>query len=633
MAILFDVEGDVKPTSVIIRLTEDDGTHGKLPFTLQKGTTRIYSEADQFYFKFDKPTSLESVTYYNQFDEKVTDSKRTIETLFETSTWSMPGKQIGNRLDNRFEKYKTSYRSVWNEFLAGNDVTSVYFKFKQEATSEPEPKKEEPKEEPKETYVEITVTGNKIDDITLWGNMGDEIKMNNPFRIYLDKDSYHFDESGIGLDTFNDMGGLYIDFKGMKYDKESYTFTNGKEYYFTKKGHQIFPDRILSRQGTTDSTQLSLYPTFKTFLENGEITGMNFGVTINLYSSTPPPPTKCNITYQLGNCSSSLESNSVDSGKDVSIKLTASDGYEFTSNPTIVHNNKTIEFTVSSDKKTATVNFTPAVDFIVSGTATKIGGDEPVTQVSRFIDVYLPDSSQLEKIKEIRWITASGSGDSYRGNDINTNISAMYQTFIKIPSNGVKNCKIAGYDTKISIPYTDSVLTDVRSEEVMFEEKYNSAMDYEPHTQCKIYLPFCGIFSIPSNHVIGKTIQLVYSCNLYTCDCECRIYSDHTLVQSESGKFGFEYPFRTIERTNVRVESSNYFSDLVPKIIITRHNFVTLDEHRPISYTAKASEINGYFEADNIQFDIESLAGYTWITKDDVDHIESALRGGVVNNK
>ena len=401
----------------------------------------------------------------------------------------------------------------------------------------------------------------------------------------------------------------------------------GAESTYNEDGDEITYSSIFSFSTATDNTIVISYSSiYADSLANNSEIHLHFeadGIVVK----------PCNVTYQLGNCSSSLTNSTVPPNKDVSITLTAKDGYEFTKTPTIVHNNIPINFTVSNDKKTAKVNFTPTTDFIVSGSATKIGGDTPITKVSRFIDVYLPDSSQLEKIKEIRWVTASGSSENVQGNDINTSISAMYQTFIKIPSTSVKNCKIAGYDTKISMPYTDSVLTDVKSEEVMFEEKYNSAMDYEPHTQCKIYLPFCGIFSIPSNYVIGKTLQLVYSCNLYTCDCECRIYSDHVLVQSESGKFGFEYPFRTIERTNIRVESSNYFSDLVPKVIITRHNFVTLDDRRSMSFTTKTSDLNGYFEADNIQFDIESLTKYPWITKEDIDHIESVLREGVVNTK
>jgi len=629
MPILFDVEGDVKPKSVIIRLTESDGTHSKLPFTLKTGSTRIYSEADQFYFQFDKPTSLESVTYYNDVDEEVKDSKRTIETLFETSSWTMPGKQIGGRLDTRFEKFKTSYRYVWSELLVGKDIASVYFKFKQEATSEPEPEpepekpKEEPKPEPESPNVKLFADGFCTGDITVYGS-SDTLMLEgtSPITLYVPSGPHNKN-----CCDAKDIDTIWIKTNG-KAKVVSVTDEKGESEGWTKSYEQLPYDDVFRTYKDGTDTGIEI-PFLYTYLKD-----LDLPKEIHITLKSDAPVIKpCNVTYQLGNCSSSLESATVTPNKDVSITVNASDGYEFTTTPTIVHNNKTIDFTVSSDKKSASVNFTPTTDFIVSANATKVGGDEPVTQVSRFIDVYLPDSSQLEKIKEIRWITASGSGDSVRGNDINTNISAMYQTFIKIPSNGVKNCKIAGYDTKITIPYTDSVLTDVKSDEVMFEEKYNSAMDYEPHTQCKIYLPFCGIFSIPSNYVIGKTIQLVYSCNLYTCDCECRIYSDHTLVQSESGKFGFEYPFRTIERTNVRVESSNYFSDLVPKIIITRHNFVTLDEHRPISYTAKASEINGYFEADNIQFDIESLAGYTWITKDDVDHIESVLRGGVVNNK
>ena len=581
-----------------------------------KTTSNFLGGGTAFIIHFNKALKFKQVTIYDEFDSKVTTPKAWTE-FFTNKASDTFVNNLSNKCEYDGEYFKTHFE---NDLSSGDYSISVEF-IEDDTTETPTPEPEEPHAE-QEPSIQLFVEGfckniiqayNDIDELVLDGQ--------SPVTIY----------QGSGTSKKNcansdDIYNLYIPTDG-KAKLVKVVDESGLDSGFTKEGHNEvnFSDVILSGTSSTKGIELR----FKTGTFNElDVTELHLH-----FQSVTPVITPCKITYQLGNCSSSIQTNTVSPNKDVSIILTADDGYEFVNTPTIVHNNKPIAFTISNDKKSASINFTPTNDFIVSGSATKIGGSEPVTKVSRFIDVYLPDSSQLDKLKEIRWVTASGSGDSMRGNDINTNISAMYQTFIKIPSNGVKNCKIAGYDTKISIPYTDSVLTDVKSEEVMFEEKYNSAMDYEPHTQCKIYLPFCGIFTIPTNHVIGKTIQLVYTCNLYTCDCECRIYSDHTLVQSESGKFGFEYPFRTIERTNVRIESSNYFSDLVPKIIITRHNFVTLDEHRPISYTAKASEINGYFEADNIQFDIESLAGYTWITKDDVDHIESALRGGVVNNK
>lgn len=579
-------------------------------FTFDENNSKFFhegsTEAGKFEIVFNKPVKIKSVNCYDSTDNTITVPKFLDKSFF--SDKRIKDNKFSLRFYDRddsdpWRSYRDSYAKCLYTWAKEGYQVSVTF------------------EAIPENYIDLHIEG--VDTkITAYDSVDSELGSANPLRVYNPSGT-----SSVTSVNLPDVNSFYCSTNGecaleKIYDGKDPTY----ESYFTDTGDEIPFESVSSFTFSDTGFEFS-------FEKLSDL--IDYGVHDLRIKIKPPAPkaVKCNVTYQLGNCSCNISDSTVEVGKDVSIVLTCDEGYKFENNPVIIHQNKTINLKVSADGTSANINFTPNEDFIVSATATKIGGDEPTTQVSRFIDLFLPDSSQLEKIKEIRWITASGSGDSVRGNDINTNISAMYQTFIKIPSNGVKNCKIAGYDTKISIPYTDSVLTDVKSEEVMFEEKYNSAMDYEPHTQCKIYLPFCGIFSIPTNYVIGKTIQLVYSCNLYTCDCECRIYSDHTLVQSESGKFGFEYPFRTIERTNVRVESSNYFSDLVPKIIITRHNFVTLDEHRPISYTAKASEINGYFEADNIQFDIESLAGYTWITKDDVDHIESALRGGVVNNK
>lgn len=85
------------------------------------------------------------------------------------------------------------------------------------------------------------------------------------------------------------------------------------------------------------------------------------------------PAVEISVDYEtLENCTTNTDS--VFSGNETTIVLTANDDYEFTENPTIKINDDTYNFTISDDKQYATYTFTPSEtdDITVNATATKI---------------------------------------------------------------------------------------------------------------------------------------------------------------------------------------------------------------------------------------------------------------------
>lgn len=87
---------------------------------------------------------------------------------------------------------------------------------------------------------------------------------------------------------------------------------------------------------------------------------------------------------------------------------------------------------------------------------------------------------------------------------------------------------------------------------------YNSALDYDPLTRLRLYLPFCGYKTISADEAIGNTIHILYRIDVLTGDCICfvEITSDdnggsHTQVSYQfSGNCGVQVPFGRLSYDN-----------------------------------------------------------------------------------
>ena len=67
------------------------------------------------------------------------------------------------------------------------------------------------------------------------------------------------------------------------------------------------------------------------------------------------------------------------------------------------------------------------------------------------------------------------------------------------------------------------------------DEFFNSFLDYAPHTQVEIYLPFIGVKSLDTDMVMGKSLEVIYSIDLFTGLCVANIEVDGTALFSFSG--------------------------------------------------------------------------------------------------
>lgn len=333
---------------------------------------------------------------------------------------------------------------------------------------------------------------------------------------------------------------------------------------------------------------------------------------------------KAKITYTLSNCSSSVTDTEIEPGKDFVCTLTASDGAKFDEAPTVTMSNVISKFTLSADSKTATISITVSADIVINAIATA-----PTQIVSDFVTVFLPTTEQLNAISKT---ILDNPGDSANGSTMITKINEMYQVFIDVPAASVKEVNIKGVKMGVNSGYTTLVTQQVKSDSVVIAEKYNSALDYSPHTKTKLYLPFAGFTNIEPSDCVGKTLALTFDCNLYNVEGVWSVYSDGVLIDAKSCKCGFDYPFRISDTIKYSSQSPSYFTDLVPKLLIEYHKPILDTSARNFSMTDTISNFNGYCEIDTFSVDVATLESFSHMTNEEFESIERTLRNGVIFN-
>lgn len=93
--------------------------------------------------------------------------------------------------------------------------------------------------------------------------------------------------------------------------------------------------------------------------------------------STDPEPETVTVTNNLSNCTSSLNNGTVNKGEEITITLTANNGFSFSlsDSPTIDYettDTPSTVFNISSDKLTASVTITPNDNFTINANAHEI---------------------------------------------------------------------------------------------------------------------------------------------------------------------------------------------------------------------------------------------------------------------
>ena len=221
----------------------------------------------------------------------------------------------------------------------------------------------------------------------------------------------------------------------------------------------------------------------------------------------------------------------------VEITLQANDNTEFRDTPILLHANKdgfyvSKYFTVSGDKKTATVVYDLPTDYEISSLNIHAEAVPVAVIGSKYgaINAYIVTLDNLNDFANKRFIrdTGSESDASYELIDLGKYVNRIKRIYTPIASSSTDVLRCGNYNTEIQVlqPAADKITLDFGN--VVVPAPNGDITDYE--SDIKIFIPFNGFVSLPNDYV-GEQINLQIDINVLTGDGVARLIHNGVLFQ------------------------------------------------------------------------------------------------------
>lgn len=224
-------------------------------------------------------------------------------------------------------------------------------------------------------------------------------------------------------------------------------------------------------------------------------------------------------------------------GSRVEITLQANENTEFQATPVLSHQDEfgryvSKDFTVSADKKTATVAYDLPTDYEISSVSIHaeavpvevIGGNFGA------INVYIVTLDNLQDFAKKRFFRATSSGGeiSYELIDLGKYVNRIKRIYTPIASSSTDVLRCGNYNTEIQVlqPATDKITLDFGNVEIPAPN--GDVTDYE--SEIKLFIPFTGFVTLPNDYA-GEQINLQIDINVVTGDGVARLQHNGVLFQ------------------------------------------------------------------------------------------------------
>lgn len=103
--------------------------------------------------------------------------------------------------------------------------------------------------------------------------------------------------------------------------------------------------------------------------------------------------------------------------------------------------------------------------------------------------------------------------------------------------------------------------------ECTFYEENKNFLDYSPHTQARLYLPYCGWHSIDPAEFMGKKITGKLIVDVVTGSCNCIIYADGIILINATGTIGVEIPMTGTDSASFASQTINASMQCISNIV------------------------------------------------------------------
>jgi hypothetical protein len=251
----------------------------------------------------------------------------------------------------------------------------------------------------------------------------------------------------------------------------------------------------------------------------------------------------------------------------VSATLTANEGTYFKTVPQMDYesgnavDNESFKFTVSKDKKTATLSqkLEFSKESIELSTISFVGSTVPEQVVTGYgsINVYRVNDSSLNLFSEARFQSSTGEVSLAYDTDLGDYVNKLHKVYCDVGEVTETTIKCGNYDTLIKADSINKPVVTIDFGNVDLPVHNSDSSDF--NATVKVFIPFKGFVAVDSDF-IGKTLNLKYDVDLVTGDGCYKISVGDIIISQDVVKVSSDVIYKTSKNMNLSTIGSSGFS-------------------------------------------------------------------------
>ena len=318
--------------------------------------------------------------------------------------------------------------------------------------------------------------------------------------------------------------------------------------------------------------------------------------------------------------------------KEKNIIITATSGYEFKNTYHYEDNGYSYDLVKNLEKTTLTIDTTQITGLSDITLNDNYIATLPVETIGGFCNLYKVTEKELSQLSKVRFQKDTTSDTVV---DYGSAITQLYILPLNIPAEIIgdkSNIILGSFDSKVESTLLNNYTVDYDMGAITVPAKYNNAYDFI-NTTCTLRVPFFNAVALDPENVVGHTINIKFTLDLYSGNVTMNVVSDFTggIIYSATANIVTQIPFIQKQNNSVVNQLSNVFKYVIatPVIEVVRNIPYQADNStfgRETVQVAKLNTVHGYCEVDNVNL-------VTMATNDEKDSIISLLKEGVFINE
>ena len=318
--------------------------------------------------------------------------------------------------------------------------------------------------------------------------------------------------------------------------------------------------------------------------------------------------------------------------REKNIIITATSGYEFKNTYHYEDNGYSYDLVKNLEKTTLTIDTTQITGLSDITLNDNYVATLPVETIGGFCNLYKVTEKELSQLSKVRFQKDTTSDTVV---DYGSAITQLYILPLNIPAEIIgdkSNIILGSFDSQVESTLLNNYTVDYDMGAITVPAKYNNAYDFI-NTTCTLRVPFFNAVALDPENVVGHTINIKFTLDLYSGNVTMNVVSDFTggIIYSATANIVTQIPFIQKQNNSVVNQLSNVFKYVIatPVIEVVRNIPYQADNStfgRETVQVAKLNTVHGYCEVDNVNL-------VTLATNDEKDSIISLLKEGVFINE